>query len=218
MCTLCTANSCKCSATPGRPMIGLLACSQRRIKLLFSRLFYTKWVVPCTSLFFFSLVFKEIRETYAQLSKQSCLRCMVPRCSAPWNPAFLAFISHCTVSSMTPVPCDASLCHTRSLTVNWLTLNHCACPRMDPFHFPLFPHFHNDLRLLYHLHSLLRAWNICYAMYLPMWTPPSTPCTVTATAHSAVPLPPYSLYSGPPGIYRITQLIILVIWITVLQS
>jgi hypothetical protein len=45
-----------------------------------------------------------------------------------------------------------------------------------------------------------------------------TPCTITATAHPAVPLPHYSLAFGLPGIYRITQVIIPVIWITVLQS
>jgi len=46
--------------------------------------------------------------------------------------------------------------------------------------------------------------------------PPSTPFTVTVTASPAIALPHYSLSSGWPGIYGITQVIIPVIWITVL--
>jgi hypothetical protein len=78
--------------------------------------------------------------------------------------------------------------------------------RMEPLHFPLYHLFHIDFRLLYCLHSPLPTWTTCYAIYLPMWTPPLTPCTVTATASPTVAPSHYSSSSGWPRIYRITVL------------
>jgi hypothetical protein len=45
-------------------------------KVILSRLLYTNRVVPCTSLFFSGLIFKEIREFYAWSSKQLYLQVM----------------------------------------------------------------------------------------------------------------------------------------------
>jgi len=131
---------------------------------------------------------------------------------------YFPILLHCAVSSTTLAPCNASICRTLSLTVDWLIFNHHACPSMDSLYFPLFHLFHINSRPPYHPCSPPSTWTAGYAIYLPMWTPPSTPCTVTATAHPAVPPPPYSLSSGPPGSYRITQVIIPIIWILVLQS
>jgi hypothetical protein len=107
-------------------------------------------------------------------------------------------LSHCAVTSMTLAPCNASIHHALSLAVNWLVPNHHTHPRTDPLHFPLFHLFHFNSRPPYHLHSPLPTWTACYAIYLPIYTLPSTPCIVTAaTTHPTVPLPPFSLSSRP---------------------
>jgi hypothetical protein len=133
------------------------------------------------------------------------------------KPGISHTLSHCAVSSMALAHCNASICHAVSLAVDWLVLNHHVRPRTDPFHFPLFHLFHINPRPLYCLCSPLPAWITCYAIYLPMCMPPSTPCTITATACPTVTLPQYSLLSGLPRIYRITQVNIPLIWIMVLQ-
>jgi len=124
-----------------------------------------------------------------------------------WSPAWLLHLE------MPP------LVHTISLAVNWLVHNHHTCPRMDP---P--PLISLDFASSISLQDCLTTHAVLYphGTQAILYICPCGSCPQPLHHHShhtpTVPLPYYSSLSGPPRIYRITQVNIPIILIMVSQS